>query len=67
MSISDSRLLPDRAVSERYSVTTRTLDRWDNRTDMNFPKPRKINGRKYRSEDELNNWDAGLAAQARAT
>jgi hypothetical protein len=62
---SPDRLLPDRLVSERYNVTTRTLDRWDRRPEMGFPAALKINNRKYRSEAELSAWDAAMAAKSR--
>jgi hypothetical protein len=61
-SITD-RKLPDRVVRDRYGVCSRTLARWDNNPELNFPKPTIINGRKYRSEDELASWDRLRAAQ----
>jgi len=57
------RKLPDRAVCDRYGVCSRTLARWDNNAELNFPKPTVINGRKYRSEDELTAWDRLRAAE----
>src|SRR6516164_438773 len=51
------RLLPDREVAARYGVTTRTLWRWDHRPQLGFPRPIRINGRKYRRECELDEFD----------
>jgi hypothetical protein len=55
--------LPDRVVRDRYGVCSRTLARWDNNPELNFPRPSIINGRKYRSEDELAAWDRLRAEQ----
>ena len=58
------RKLPDRQVRERYGVCSRTLARWDGNSELDFPKPTIINGRKYRDEDELTAWDQAQAAKA---
>ena len=49
--------LPDTAVANRYGVSSMTLWRWDHDQSLNFPKPIKINGRKYRDEAELAAWE----------
>jgi hypothetical protein len=55
-------LIPDSIVARvRYQVVLRTLDRWDKRPELRFPKPHYINGRKYRDQDELDAWDRGNA------
>jgi hypothetical protein len=51
------KLLPARAVALRYGVTLRTLWRWDRNVELGFPKPVRINNRKYRREDELDAFD----------
>ena len=56
------RKLPTRKVCERYQVVSRTLDRWDQRPELEFPKPEYINGRKYRDEAALDEWDRRRAA-----
>jgi len=56
--------LPTRAVCERYSVTDRTVSRWERDPDLKFPQPTVINGRKYYDLNELEAWD--LAARAKA-
>jgi hypothetical protein len=43
--------LPDSLVAERYSVSPRTIDRWDDTPDLGFPPPIYIRGRKYRDEE----------------
>jgi hypothetical protein len=50
-------LIPDSRVAKRYSVTLRTLDRWDRRPELGFPPPRRIRNRKYRVLHELDIWD----------
>ena len=41
-----------------------TLWRWDNeQPELGFPKPVRINKRKYRFEDELDEFDARRAAE----
>jgi hypothetical protein len=37
--------------AERYSVSPRTIDRWDDTPDLGFPPPIYIRGRKYRDEE----------------
>lgn len=54
---SSDDLLPDPLVAQRYDVTARTLYRWDDQPKLNFPKPIRINGRKYRSVRDLENWE----------
>ena len=63
---STARLLPDRDVCVRYGICSRTLFRWDRDLKLGFPKPRFINHRKYRSEEELAAWDQALAANRQA-
>jgi predicted DNA-binding transcriptional regulator AlpA len=59
------RMLPDPRVCERYGVCAMTLWRWDNNTTLNFPKPIRINGRKYRDESELEAWERAQAAKGK--
>jgi hypothetical protein len=55
-------LLPDPRVAARYDVTPRTIDNWDRQPALNFPKPIRINRRKYRRLNELENWERERAA-----
>ena len=52
------RLLADSKVAERYGVCLRTLWRWDRNRKLGFPAPVRINGRKYRREEELDAFDS---------
>jgi hypothetical protein len=61
--VSDSGdLLPDSAVAQRYGITPRTIHRWDQRAELGFPKPIRINDRKYRRVTELQVWERTRAA-----
>ena len=55
-------LLPDSQVAQRYKVDPRTIARWDQRPELGFPKPVRINARKYRSIEQLENWERSRAA-----
>jgi len=58
------RLIPDSKVCQRYGVVPYTLWRWDHgKPELGFPKPVRINGRKYRIEAELDQFDATRAAE----
>jgi predicted DNA-binding transcriptional regulator AlpA len=56
------RLIPDPEVCRRDGVHPSTLYNWDHDPALNFPKPIRINKRKFRDEAELAEFD-----QARAT
>ena len=56
------RYLPDPQVCRRYGVSAMTLWRWDHDPRINFPKPIRINRRKYRDEAELEAWERFRAA-----
>ena len=58
------RLIPDSEVCRRYGVVAYTLWRWDHqKLELGFPKPVRINGRKYRVEAELDQFDETRAAE----
>jgi len=60
-----SKYLPDGKVAkERYKVCLSTLYRWDHDPRLGFPKPIRINGRKYRDEDELDAFDRARRGEA---
>jgi hypothetical protein len=50
-------LLSDRLVAERYDVSVRTLERWDEKPDLGFPPAIRIRRRRYREIDKLDAWD----------
>jgi predicted DNA-binding transcriptional regulator AlpA len=51
------RLLPNKQVCARYGVSEYTVYRWDRKPGMNFPNPVLINGKLYRYEHELDEFD----------
>jgi len=61
--MSQKRLLPDRLVRQRMGdIAPSTLYRWDRNPQLGFPKPVVINGRKYRDEQELEDFLRSHAA-----
>lgn len=59
--------MPDPKVCARYGVHPSTLYNWDRDERLGFPKPIRINGRKFRDEDELEEFDAARAAERLTT
>jgi hypothetical protein len=57
------QFLPTRAVCKRYSISDRTLARWEKDPDLNFPQPLKINDRKYYNAAALAAFDIAQVAQ----
>ena len=55
--------LQARDVRQRYGVSDMTLWRWAHDDRMGFPKPLRINGRRFWKATELDDWEA---AQAKA-
>jgi len=51
------RKLPMRLVCDRYSVTDKTIERWEHDPKLGFPQAERINNRKYFDEEELTTWD----------
>jgi hypothetical protein len=49
--------LTTKQVADRYQVVPRTIDRWEEDTTLNFPVALDINGRKYRSLEQLEQWE----------
>jgi hypothetical protein len=58
--------LPTKAVQRRYSVSSRTLDRWLEKSSLNFPKPMIINGRRYWRASDLERWEEAWPKPAAA-
>jgi hypothetical protein len=54
---SNSGLLPDRLVAERYDCTVRTLERWDQKPELGFPPPVYVRRRKFRELSKLEVWE----------
>ena len=57
------RLVPDPEVARRYGVHPSTLYNWDHDPALKFPKPIRINRRKFRIEAELDAFDKARAAE----
>jgi predicted DNA-binding transcriptional regulator AlpA len=60
---SKRRLMPDAEVCRRYGVHASTLYNWDKNEALRFPKPVRINNRKFRDEAELDQFDRARAAE----
>ena len=51
-------------VCQRYNgIVPRTVDRWVKDPELNFPKPKMINGRRYWRLTELEQWERARAAR----
>ncbi|YBV97399.1 DNA-binding protein [Phyllobacteriaceae bacterium JZ32] len=51
-------------VLARYNITDMTLWRWLQDSELDFPKPTKINRRRYFLEAELIAWERKRAGRA---
>lgn len=51
------RMLPTRAVRERYGVSDMTIYRWRHDPKLDFPKPVEIRGQLYFDEAALDAFD----------
>jgi hypothetical protein len=60
----DDCRLPATAVAARYGVVPRSIDRWLNRPELDFPPPDNVNGRRYWWLSQLRNWDRSRALKA---
>ena len=60
--------LPTTQVANRYGVSTRSVERWQRDSKLDFPKPILINNRKYWPLSSIEAWErkraAGLEPQA---
>ncbi len=57
-------LIPNAKLARRLGTTTRSLFRWTTQPELNFPKPRLINGRRYFSSTEIEAWKRSRVAGA---
>jgi hypothetical protein len=63
--VSHKKYIPDPVVArDRYHVNPRTLPRWDDKPELGFPPPIYINGRKYRDEERLDQFDRERAVES---
>jgi len=65
MSESDTYLTAPQ-VLRRYSISDMSLHRWLKSPDLAFPRPIKINRRRYFREAELVAWERARAGKALA-
>jgi hypothetical protein len=56
-----------RDTARRYGVSVRTIERWEADPELNFPKSRIVNGRRYDNAEALKKWDLLCAAAGRTT
>jgi predicted DNA-binding transcriptional regulator AlpA len=61
----DRELIPDAEAAYSLGVSVRTLIRWDNRSELDFPKPVRVNGRRFRRPVEIAKWVAKRAKAER--
>lgn len=54
--------LPSRKVQERYRISDVTLWRWERAENSAFPKPVRINGRKFWAVSALVEYERSLAS-----
>lgn len=59
--------LPSSAVTAKFGITRRTLDRWMRRDALDFPKPMVVNGRLYFLQDEISAWQRESAKRLAAS
>lgn len=58
--------LPARLVAQRYNVSTRSLNRWGEEPDLEFPSPTYVRGRRYWDLSSLIEWDEKCASRSRS-
>jgi hypothetical protein len=49
-------------LAQRFNVVCRTIERWEQNPELNFPKPLLINGRKYWRLEDVERWERARAA-----
>jgi hypothetical protein len=64
MSTNHRTFIPDPKVAARYGVDPRTIVRWDATPTLNFPPPIRINNRKYRDLEALEQFERERVARA---
>jgi predicted DNA-binding transcriptional regulator AlpA len=58
--------LPAGQVRIRYGVSDMAIWRWLRNEQLNFPRPIRINGRRFWKRTELEAWEASRAAESAA-
>lgn len=62
MTFSDSAYLTSAKVRARYGVSDMSLYRWEKDPESRFPKPVRINGRRFWSLEALLEYERSLVA-----
>jgi hypothetical protein len=61
--LSEKKYLTEKQVKARYgNVTAMTIWRWERNEELGFPKAIYIQGRKYRSLEQLEAWERNRAS-----
>ncbi len=60
------RWIPKKTVAAIFNKTTRTISRWVKDPDLGFPQPADINGFKYFSEEQIEQFQASRMARGDA-
>ena len=58
--------LPAGQVRSRYGVSDMAIWRWLHNERLGFPRPIRINGRRFWKRTELEAWEASRAAESAA-
>ena len=56
--------LPTQKVADRYGVSRRSVERWEDDPDLGFPQAMIINRRKYFDLAELEQWERRRAGRS---
>ena len=59
-----AKYLSDPRVAERYDVCLRTLKRWDENPEVEFPPAIVLRNRRYREVAALDAWDRANSLKA---
>ena len=60
----DARRVNSKFLMERYAISDRTVDRWLMDSKLDFPKPLRINGRRYWRLAEIVDWERARKSAA---
>lgn len=60
-----TNLIPASDTAAEHNVSVRTLNRWLGNPDLHFPRPIRINNRRYFLRGELDQWKVERAQASR--
>jgi hypothetical protein len=58
---------PDPEIARHFGIHPKSLQRWDERPELGFPQPIRINGRKYRAWSDIREFERRAAVAQAAT